>query len=249
MNCLVIGYGWLGRPLALELKNQGHKVYATSRHSAKINTMCSDGILPWQYDANNINNFPEWFNELDIIIFNLPPSGIVNYSRVLEEIAQNTPEKCSIHFTSSTGVYENSEGLVDEKSPLIQDHQVSLAEKALEKSGKKFIILRLAGLIGDERHPVKQLTGRILENGSHVVNLVHRDDVIRAIIKIIQTEKTNDIFNVCYPHHPSREEYYKKAAISRNLMPPTFLESRTSGKIVSSEKMEKELNFTFKNPI
>lgn len=249
MNCLVIGYGWLGKPLALELKNQGHKVYASSRNSMKINTMQVDGILPWQYDANNTNNFPEWFNTLDIIIFNLPPTGIVNYSKALEEIAQNTPEKCIIHFTSSTGVYENSEGLVVEKSPIIQDHQVSLAEKALENSGKNFIIVRLAGLIGDERHPVKQLTGKILENGSQVVNLVHRNDVIRAIILIIQIEKTNDIFNVCYPLHPTREEYYTKAAISRNLVTPKFTESIGTGKIVSSEKLEKELNFTFKYAI
>ncbi len=249
MNCLVIGYGWLGKPLALELKNQGYKVYASSRHIAKINTMRSDGILPWQYDANNINNFPEWFDALDIIVFNLPPTGINNYSKAVEEIAQNTPEKCRILFTSSTGVYENIEGLVVEESPLIQNHSVSLAEKALENSGKNFIILRLAGLIGEERHPVKHLTGKTLENGSQVVNLVHRDDVIRAIIQLIHAEKTNVIFNVCYPNHPSREEYYTKSAISRNMVPPKFTESIGTGKIVSSEKLEKELNFTFKNAI
>jgi nucleoside-diphosphate-sugar epimerase len=246
MNCLVIGYGWLGKPLALELKNKGHKVYASSRNSLKINTMQADGITPWQYDANNTNNFPEWFNALDIIVFNLPPTGIINYSKALEEIAQNTPEKCSILFTSSTGVYENMEGLVDEDSPLIQNHTVTLAEKALENSGKNFIILRLAGLIGDERHPVKHLSGKTLGNGSHVVNIVHRDDVIRAIIELIHAEKTNVIFNVCYPDHQTREEYYTRCAIARNLAPPTFTESIGTGKIVSSEKLEKELNFTFK---
>lgn len=249
MNCLVIGYGWLGKPLALELKNQGHKVYASSRNSMKINTMQADGITPWQYDANNTNNFPEWFNALDIIVFNLPPTGIVNYSKAFEEIAQNTPEKCSILFTSSTGVYENMEGLVDEESSLIQNHPVTLAEKALENSGKNFIILRLAGLIGEERHPVKYLSGKTSENGSHAVNLVHRDDVIRAMIQLILTEKTNVIFNVCYPNHPSREEYYTSSSIARNLAPPNFTESIGTGKIVSSEKLEKELNFTFKNPI
>jgi nucleoside-diphosphate-sugar epimerase len=246
MNCLVIGYGWLGKTLALELKNQGHKVYASSRYSAKINTMDADGILPWQYDANNTNNFPEWFNALDIIVFNLPPSGINNYSKALEEIAQNTSEKCSILFTSSSGVYENTEGWIDEDSPLIQNHPVALAEKVLENSGKKFIILRLAGLIGEDRHPVKYLSGKTSGNGSHVVNLVHRSDVIRAIIQLIHAEKTDVIFNVCYPNHPSREEYYTRCAISSNLAPPYFTESTGTGKIVSSEKLEKELNFTFK---
>ena len=249
MNCLVIGYGWLGKPVALELKNQSHKVYASSRNSMKINTMQIDGILPWQYDANNANNFPEWFNALDIIVFNLPPTGIKNYSKAVEEIAQNTPEKCRILFTSSTGVYENIEGLVVEESPLIQNHPVTLAEKALENSGKNFIILRLAGLIGEERHPVKYLCGKTSENGSHAVNLVHRDDVIRAIIQLIHAEKTNVIFNVCYPNHPSREEYYTSCAIASNLAPPNFTKSIGIGKIVSSAKLEKELNFTFKNAI
>ena len=246
MNCLVIGFGWLGKPLALELKNKGYNVFASSRDVEKMNTMQNDGILPWHYDANTINIFPEWFTELDIIVFNLPPSNVDDYPGALEEIAANAPEKCSILFTSSTGVYENMEGLVDEDSPLIQNHTVTLAEKALENSGKNFIILRLAGLIGDERHPVKHLSGKTLGNGSHVVNIVHRDDVIRAIIELFHAEKTNVIFNVCYPDHQTREEYYTRCAIARNLAPPNFTESIGTGKIVSSEKLEKELNFTFK---
>ena len=249
MNCLVIGYGWLGKPLALELKNKGYKVFASSRDVEKINTMQNEGILPWQYDANHTKDFPDWFTELDLIVFNLPPSGIDDYPQALKEIAQNTPENCKILFTSSTGVYENREGLVNEESPLIHNHQVTIAEKALENSGKNFIILRLAGLIGGERHPIKHLSGKTIENGSQVVNLVNRNDVIRAIIQIIQTKKTNAIFNLCYPDHPSREEYYTKSAISKNLTPPTFIKSSGAGKIVSSEKLEKELNFTFINPI
>jgi nucleoside-diphosphate-sugar epimerase len=249
MNCLVIGFGWLGKPLALELKNKGYNVFASSRDVEKMNTMQNEGILPWQYDANNTNNFPEWFNALDIIVFNLPPSNVDDYPRVLEEIAANAPEKCRIIFTSSTGVYINNEGTINEGSNLDLEHPVTQAEKALENSGKNFIILRLAGLIGGERHPIKHLSGKTVENGSQVVNLVNRNDVIRAIIHLIKSEKTNVIFNVCYPEHPSRAAYYTRSAISRDLAPPTFLKSVGTGKIVSSEKLEKELNFTFKNAI
>jgi nucleoside-diphosphate-sugar epimerase len=249
MNCLVIGFGWLGKPLALDLKNKGYNVFASSRDVEKMNTMQNEGIIPWQYDANNTNNFPEWFNALDIIVFNLPPSNVDDYPRVLEEIAQNTPDSCKILFTSSTGVYENIEGIVDEISPINMNNTVAQAELALQNSGKNFIILRLAGLIGGERHPVKHLSGRTLANGNQVVNLIHRNDVIRALIHLIKSEKTNVIFNVCYPDHPSRAAYYTRSAISRDLAPPTFLKSVGTGKIVSSEKLEKELNFTFKNAI
>jgi nucleoside-diphosphate-sugar epimerase len=249
MNCLVIGFGWLGKPLALELKNKGHKVFASSRDLEKINIMQDEGVLAWHYDANTINVFPEWFGELDIIVFNLPPSGIADYPRALKKIAANAPKKCRIIFTSSTGVYLNNEGTINEESNLNLEHPVTQAEKALQNSSKNFIILRLAGLIGGERHPVKHLSGRTLENGSQVVNLVHRNDVIRAITHLIKSEKMNTVFNVCYPDHPSRTAYYTKTAISRDLAPPKFTESSGTGKIVSSEKLEKELNFTFKNAI
>ncbi len=249
MNCLVLGYGWLGKPLALEFKKKGWNVYASSRNEKKWIDIQNHGMHSWKYNANETTIYPEWFSELDVLIFNIPPSGIPDYANAVSEITKQLNKKCHIIFTSSTGVYLDTDGIVVEGSALNLDHPVTQAEKALEVSGKQFIILRLAGLIGGERHPVKHLSGRHLENGNQVVNLVHRDDVINIIVSLVEKEKKNGIYNVCYPNHPTRADYYTKTAVAMQIVPPRFEESVGTGKIVSSEKIEKELNYTFQKMI
>jgi hypothetical protein len=61
--------------------------------------------------------------------------------------------------------------------------------------------------------------------------------------------KPNGIYNVCYPIHPTRSQYYTQSAVAMHLVPPSFEESIGTGKIVSSEKIEKEMNYTFQKMI
>ena len=249
MNCLVLGYGWLGKPLALEFKRKGWNVYASFRNETKWMDIQKNGLHSWNYIANETTFYPEWFSDLDVLVFNIPPSGIDDYPNALFEITKHIDKKCSILFTSSTGVYLDIDGIVDESSALNLDHPVTKAEKVLEASGKNFIILRLSGLIGGNRHPVKYLSGRNVANGNHLVNLIHRDDVIRIIISMAEKRETKGIYNVCYPYHPKKSEYYIQSALAMQLVPPIFEEGIGTGKIVSSEKLEKELKYTFQKMI
>jgi nucleoside-diphosphate-sugar epimerase len=249
MNCLVLGYGWLGKPLALELKKKGWNVFASTRSETKGIEIQKNGMHSWSYNSNAITHFPNWFSDLDVLIFNIPPSGISDYPDALHEIIKHLNKNCRVIFTSSTGVYLEKDGIVDEGSALIPDHPIVKAERTLQDSGNQFIILRLAGLIGGERHPVKYLSGRNLTNGNHAVNLVHRDDVIQVIFLLIKKREMNKIYNVCYPYHPTKSEYYSQRAIAMQLMPPYFDDGIGTGKIISSEKIEKELNFVFQKMI
>jgi nucleoside-diphosphate-sugar epimerase len=126
---------------------------------------------------------------------------------------------------------------------------VVLGEGAVLSSGKNYCILRLAGLIGANRHPVKYLSGRTIENGNMRVNLINRKDVINAIIHVIEKDHWNDIFNLCSPEHPSKADYYNAEARKQGIPAPTFLSSDKIGKEVSSDKIHQELGFQYETSI
>jgi hypothetical protein len=95
-----------------------------------------------------------------------------------------------------------------------------------------------------------------IENPNAPINLIHQDDCIGIIEKIIekslrqaQTDKLdwNETFNAVTPFHPSRKDYYTQKALELNLNLPEFNpENDTFGKTILSEKIETVLGYTFK---
>ena len=153
-------------------------------------------------------------------------------------------------FTSSTGVYEVVDAIVDEKGKVNENHPVRLAEKVVLSSNRPYCILRLSGLIGAGRHPIHFLQGRENVSGGDVpVNLVHLKDVIEAIGAIIAGNKWSCIYNVSYPSHPAKKEYYSMMAKMIGLKAPFYLEDNTTGKEIDGNLLTTELDFSYANPI
>ena len=92
-----------------------------------------------------------------------------------------------------------------------------------------------------------------IENPDGPVNLIHREDCIGIIIKILEVANKDvwgDTFNAVAPEHPSRKIYYQKKAHQLHLPIPTFVEaSESKGKIISSKKAETILGYSFQKEI
>mgnify|MGYP000870678757 CR=1 FL=1 len=74
------------------------------------------------------------------------------------------------------------------------------------------------------------------------------DDSI--IENVISQNCWGETFNTVAPEHPTRAEYYHKKALEMNLKVPTFVkDSKSKGKIISSKKLQKILNYTFQKQI
>ena len=74
-------------------------------------------------------------------------------------------------------------------------------------------IIRFAGLVGNDRHPIYSLAGKQeLKCGHSLVNLVHLDDCARAIQLLLETPGGYRLYHLAAPIHPTREEYYRHAA-------------------------------------
>ncbi|WP_313095507.1 hypothetical protein [Empedobacter sp.] len=104
------------------------------------------------------------------------------------------------------------------------------------------IILRLGGLMGDDRFLSKYIDLNS-ENLSQMVNHIHYLDICQVIERIINSNKNSSIYNVVTLEHATKEEVleyqlYKKIISSIN----------REGKIISSQKIQDEFNYEFLYP-
>ena len=213
---------------------------------------------------NGINGFSIQFKEegvsleLDsaiiantaILIFSIPPTGFRDYAKSLVEIASLFPKETQLVFASSTGVYLEISETINENAMCDENHTVRKAEVTLlEKFKERLTILRLAGLIGENRHPVKYfLNKKEIPNGLAPVNLIQLKDVIQAFLMVIESKLMNSIFNVCAPQHPTRMDYYGEIAKLKFGVQLSFLEEG-KGKIVDGSKIVKETGFQYNTSI
>ncbi|GGZ93941.1 NAD(P)-dependent oxidoreductase [Ignatzschineria ureiclastica] len=181
------------------------------------------------------------------VIFTLPPSAFKPLNS--EELALSLLESTRIlidrflliatklgvkrlFYTSSTSIYGNSSGIINEALPALPQTESAqicrLIEDAFIESPIPATILRLAGLIGPNRHPVYYLSGRDhIASPYQLVNLVHQTDVITAISALIarNTPIQNEIYNIVSPCHPTRICYYEAVARRLQLPLPQFADA------------------------
>lgn len=265
----ILGCGWLGLPLAQKLIETGFEIKGSTTSESKLEVLHSNKIEPFLIALSEdkiIGNISEFLNDSEILIIDIPPG--------LRKITETTSEKTFVNkiktllpfiensniekviFISSTSVYGDSDTIptVTEESVLYPDTESGkqlIEVENLFRNNTNFetSIIRFGGLIGEDRNAVKMLAGKTnIANPEAPINLIHQEDCIGIICEMLQQNCWNETFNAVAPFHPTRKEYYTKKAITLNLPKPEFTENETSiGKIVSSEKLEKILGYSFRN--
>ncbi len=158
-----------------------------------------------------------------------------------------------LFYTSSTSVYGNSSGIINEALPAIPQTESAqicrLLETAFIASPIPATILRLAGLIGPNRHPVYHLSGRSnIVSPYQLINLVHQTDVITAISMLITrtTPEQNKIYNIVSPCHPTRICYYEAVARRLHLPLPQFADAMPElKKIIDGSRITENGDFSY----
>jgi len=235
----ILGYGWLGTPLGLALKDAGFTVKGTTRDTAKYENLQEQGLAPYllEITQDGLNEkSPGFFDDLDLLIINVPPNlrrdPSANYVHKMELLLKRVEDSGIEHliFVSSTAVYGDISGEIDEQTipkPVTQSgKQLRRAEQLFQANAPlKATIVRFGGLLGGNRHPVKQLSGRELQNGDALVNLIHLNDCIHLLKTIITQAYWGEVFNGVYPYHPTKKEYYTAQAKKLGVPPPKYLPS------------------------
>ncbi|WP_125077647.1 SDR family oxidoreductase [Rufibacter latericius] len=256
----VLGCGWLGLPLAQELVKLGYRVKGSTTTSAKLNLLQQAGIEPFllSFPENSSKAQLADFLDADVLVFNLPPSRSSNeagtYEQLLQLVLSAAPASMkAILFVSSTSVYPDLNREVYEVDATSAAEASSLmlrSEVLVQQAREKATIVRFGGLMGGTRHPGRFLAGKTnVPQPKAPVNMIHLADCVGIMTEIIRQEKWGMTFNACAPEHPSREDFYTKAALQLEMTPPSFaLQQELQFKKINSDLLQRELRYTFRFP-
>ena len=273
MTISILGCGWLGLALGHALARDGHAVRGSTTSPDKLSALEAAGMTPHLVRlptrrGEPARAEPPGFWQADLIVVAVPPPRGVDdraaASRAqmeavaAEAAAAGTPW---VLYTSSTGVYPKRGGAVAEADAAerpadLRDGGAAVlaAERALRAaSGVEATVVRLAGLYGPGRPPGRFLAGRRdLPGAKDPVNLVHRDDVIAAVQRLLalapdEPALRSETLNLCADEHPTREAFYPAAARALGLDAPTFVaESGSMGNTVRNERAKTRLGLRFR---
>lgn len=111
-----------------------------------------------------------------------------------------------------------------------------MAEKQVEY--KTSVIFRCAGLIGYERIAGKYFSCKTLNYAKEKTNYVHWDDVIRAILFVIDN-KIKGIYNLCSSKHLDKKDIYDFNALKDNYEKSIFKDNNVSiNRIINAKKLK-----------
>jgi nucleoside-diphosphate-sugar epimerase len=279
MRVLIVGCGYVGLPLGAELVRQGHEVSGLRRSATADHALAAAGIRSLHADITQPATLANLPGDFDWVVNCVASGGggVAEYRQLylqgtrnlIEALTAGSANTPRFVYTSSTGVYGQNDGaLVDETSPtepasetaqvLVETEQVLL--QAVREKNFPAMILRAAGIYGPERgYLLKQFlrgAARLEGAGARILNMIHRDDLIRAIIAALARGRPGEIYNAVDDEPVSQLEFFRwLAATLAKPLPPTGAEDLAAprkrgltNKRIANQKLKAELDFTFTFP-
>lgn len=252
----ILGCGWLGLPLANSFVNDDFTVKGSTTTTDKLESLLSKNIQPYVLSIDEeIDGNISHFLQSETLLINVPFRKQKPYLNAYQKLVIAI-EKSSIQhviFISSTSVYAD----INDEITDTEKFEVNPAKKDLltfenlfkDNINFKTTIIRFSGLIGGTRNPGNFFKeDKIVQNALSPINLIHLDDCIGIIKTIVQQKKWNITYNASASTHPSKSEYYKLATEQMNKKPATFMNTLSSFKIISNQKLIDDLGYQFIYP-
>lgn len=266
---MIIGAGWLGRPLAHYLQTLGHFVVVTKTTADGANLLTSEGlqaeVLDLTHNANQLRTLIEQY-DIELVIGCFPPGfrkGLDkqyanNWQHIVESTQSTSVRK--LVMVSSTTVYPNlAQPMIETDAtyalalsdPLFSEnaHQMLIAEQHVIDSHLDYGIVRCSGLIGPDRHPARFVSKLKQVSLSAPANMIHQSDAIGAICFVAMLE-SNQVVNATTPNTVAKSEFYR-AAIERSgesLTLPPIVDSPDK-RIISDKLSDLGYRFHFQHTL
>jgi nucleoside-diphosphate-sugar epimerase len=276
MRVLIVGCGYVGLPLGVELVRLGHEVYGLRRSASAENELKAAGLQPLLGNVTRPETLAKLPREFDWVVNCVAAGGGADDYRqvylqgtrhLIEWLAPSPPKK--FVYTSSTSVYGQTDGSqVKESSPteppvetakiLVETEKLLLVAVAERKLPA--VILRVAGIYGPDRgHGFKQFLkneARMAGDGSRFLNMIHRDDLIGCIIAALKSGRPGEVYNAADDEPVNQLHFFQWLAQSLDKpLPPSEPENPgenrkrgVTNRRVLNRKLKMELGYQFKYP-
>jgi nucleoside-diphosphate-sugar epimerase len=260
----IIGLGWLGEATGMLLQDQGYFVVGSSTRSEKVGLLREKGLdaVHFALDPDPKGIDYQRLFESEILVVTLPPrsrqgdgEAYLQQLASLRDLITGTEVK-QVLFISSTGIYPNENKVVpyteEEVSESTAGNAILYRAEVLMGTSSRYdlTVLRMGGLMGEDRIPGTYFSGREQVVGHTRVNFIHQTDAARMIAWVINQGLWNQTFNGVAPEHPFRREVYQHNASALGIpLPASFQDAADEevGRLISSEKIV-FTGFTFEYP-
>lgn len=227
---LILGCGYCGQALAAEAARRGWEVWAQSRNAGKLADLES---VPPERRIVGLLEESGWQEQVGgdfEAVVNLVSSaggGLEGYRRSYVEgnrsvVGWLRGRKVGRYlFTSATSVYPQTDGRWVAEDDVPVEAEALSANGAVLREAERLVlgaegpdfrgVLRLGGIYGPGRHlyldRLLRGEGVLPGDGEGWLNLIHRDDIVRAILTVLEDSAMDPgggIWNVV-DNHPSKK--------------------------------------------
>lgn len=271
MRKLVFGCGYVGQRVATLWRDQGHEVTVVTRSAQRASEWEAQGLRTRVADVTQPQTLPalDWDTVLYAVGYDRqagPSMHAVYVDGLAAVLDRFVIPPTRFLYISSTGVYGDAAGDIDENtpcSPVREGGRACLAAERLlaaHAAGTGRIILRLAGIYGPGRLPRRAdlLAQRPLQAERRgQLNLIHVDDAAAAVLAAETYAQPPALYIVSDGHPVERETYYQYAAELIGAPPPQFAETldaaaragRTTGpRRLANDRLLRELGVVLRYP-
>ncbi|MFL2802890.1 MAG: NAD-dependent epimerase/dehydratase family protein [Paracoccaceae bacterium] len=268
---LIFGYGYCAKALISRLINKKNKILVVSRNKQNIDKLNKEGIKACEWLNEDV--VKHYINSSHTILITVPPCNFID--PVEEKFARffiQPKNKIRLIYLSSTGVYGDHKGAwVNENSKLKPTTELGKWRLNAEKKWLSFAklnnlpisILRLSGIYGPERSTFNRIENKsfkIVRSPELFFSRIHIDDIVTIILKFLERENINGIYNLSDNLPATSESLYLETYKLLNLKPPdpknlnelnlskAALGFFSESKKVKNNKLVNDLGYKFIHP-
>lgn len=185
----MFGLGSTGDALAEAASRQGRQVDGFSRSRS-----LGGGTRVDAEDAAAVRHLSGWLGakRYHAVVVTLPPQTVCPaFWSLLERLSNRRI------LLGSTSIYRRigpGRSRITETTPLKPDHdRLDVESRFLMRGGA---VIRLSGIYGGSRNPLRWLKKGRVGYEDRQVNLVHVDDIARALIRICDAPRLQSVYNL-----------------------------------------------------
>jgi len=247
-HVLIIGCGDIGIRVAKIWKNASKSVFAVARSESSIDSFRQQHIHACQADLDNsdsLKNLPT--KQALLYYFAPPPTKGQKDTRMTHFLDNVDLEHLPAHiiYISTSGVYGDQRGkLINEETPATPQVDRAKrrydAEQQLQQWGEKnsvdITILRVGGIYGPGRLPLKRLEDKIPMLHEHLspqTNRIHADDLAQVCVAAAIKDTAGEIYNVSDGTNSNMTEYFNTIADFCDLERPPLVDWDEAEKTIS----------------